>query len=809
MKFPPSGDQEDNFALEQCMDHADEVCSTDVLYRSKAPICIWNRDRNVIHCNKAFLEFLGIPSKKDGLNHLFEYLPNKQDDGSVSQQAINISLDRAFAEGSFERTWLWQHHEGYVIPTKIVFLRIKYNGEDKVASFSYDQRELIHAQQKTKESHQVMHAMLNSMPYGACIINNDLQIIECNETAFRLLGFSTKQEFIKKFHTLSPEYQPNGKLSVAYIREIIDQCFNEGYVNVEWMHLDKEGNPLPIELTLGLTKYNGELMVLGYSRDLRELKAAQEQVKEAELRNILMLDSMPLCVHFWDENLNLIYTNLEGANVFGFDTQEEYIQNFHLTWPAYQADGIPTKEYITQKTTEAFKTGRLKGHITYINIKTKEEIPLEVNLIRTSYRGKSGLIAYLQDMRSHYAMMRQIKNNEEILRAAKDIAEQSTKAKGEFLANMSHEIRTPMNGILGLLHLLQQTPMNKLQETYVQKSLFSTNNLMRIINDILDFSKIEAGKLEIEEHPFTLEGICQDINDLYGNTCTEKGLKLHIHAGEHSQHFVLGDALRLKQVLFNLVSNAIKFTSKGSVSLEVQSNLENNTQLHCTFAVHDTGIGLKPEQIERLFSAFAQAESSTARKFGGTGLGLIISRRIIEMMHGKIWIESTPGKGSSFYCTAIFPLDAEQNFKASQEKYFAIKENAPHNGLTSGHILLVEDNDINQMVASEILQAAGYTLDIANHGQEALHLLEQNTYQLVLMDIQMPVMDGYTATKHIREQEKFQNLPIIAMSAHAMKGDKEISLSHGMNDHITKPISPDNLYKTLEIWITNFLGNNI
>ncbi len=808
MKLRVSHESMTDTNVTPCPDH-DDSCTTDVLYRSHIPICIWDNSKTIADCNEAFLNFLGIHSKKECLSSLHLCLPNTQEDGETSKKAIEISLDAAFKEGTVMRTWNWQHMEGHIIPSKITLLRIKYNGRDKIAIFSYDQREIQRAQEKAKEAQKIMYAMLNSMPYGACIMSTNMQIIECNDTAFKLFGFNNKKEFIENFKNLSPERQPNGKLSTEYTSEVIEKCINEGHVNTEWMHIDKNGKPLPVELTLGLTKYNKELMILAYTRDLRELKATQELVKEAELRNTLMLDTMPLCVHFWDENLNLIYTNLEGANVFGFDTQEEYIQNFHLTWPEYQPNGMLTKEYVAHKTTKAFETGYVKGHVRYINIKTKEEIPLDVTILRTFYRGKYGLIAYLKDMREHYAMMQKIKDNEEILRAAKDIAERSTKAKGEFLANMSHEIRTPMNGILGLLHLLQQTPMNTLQETYVQKSLFSTNNLMRIINDILDFSKIEAGKLEMEEHPFTLEGICQDIIDLYGNTCTEKGLKLLIKTDEHSKNFIIGDALRLKQVLFNLVSNAIKFTKQGSVSLTIESTIKENNLLHCTFTIQDTGIGLSPEQISRLFSAFTQAESSTSRQFGGTGLGLVISRKIIEMMQGNIWVESTLGQGTSFYCTALFPLDAGQDFKASQEKYIEEKENISQENLTLGHILLVEDNEINQIVAREILQSVGYTLDIANHGQEALDLLEQNTYDIVLMDIQMPVMGGYTTTKHIRAQEKYQHLPIIAMSAHAMKGDKETSLSYGMNDHITKPIDANNLYKTLNMWITKSVITNL
>ncbi len=387
---------------------------------------------------------------------------------------------------------------------------------------------------------------------------------------------------------------------------------------------------------------------------------------------------------------------------------------------------------------------------------------------------------------------------EETLRIAQQEAESANKVKSEFLANMSHEIRTPMNGILGLLHLFNSTQLDNTQKSYAEKMDTSAKNLMRIINDILDFSKMEAGKMEMEKQPFILHGIGQEVSDLYGHICAEKGLILDVSCSEHAEVFVLGDALRLKQVIFNLISNAIKFTnSGGKIFLEAESFIHNDAELHCTFTISDTGIGLSNEQVQKLFLAFSQADSSVTRKYGGTGLGLIISKRIINLMGGDIWVESELGKGTIFTFTTKFPIASD----IPQEKDMQFEHGdmtlAPH----SGHLLIVEDNEINQIVVQEILHAVGYTLDIADNGQMALEMLEKNAYDCVLMDIQMPVMDGYTATKIIRQQEKFAKLPIIAMSAHAMKGDREVSLTHGMNEHITKPIDAEILYKTLQTWM--------
>ncbi len=258
---------------------------------------------------------------------------------------------------------------------------------------------------------------------------------------------------------------------------------------------------------------------------------------------------------------------------------------------------------------------------------------------------------------------------------------------------------------------------------------------------------------------------------------------------------MLGDALRLKQIIFNLISNAIKFTPSGHIKLSVETLECSDQSITFKFAVSDTGIGLTKNQIDKLFTAFSQADSSTTRKYGGTGLGLAISRNLAQMMQGDLWVESVEGVGSTFYFTASFDVcDENGNMQNNLDKYNSAAQ-------ITGHLLLVEDNEINQLIAQELLQSMGYTVDIVNNGQESLDILKNNQYDLILMDIQMPIMDGLTASIKIREQDDLRQVPIVAMSAHAMSGDKEISIAHGMNDHITKPIEPVTLNKTIQYWL--------
>ncbi|MBF0417832.1 MAG: response regulator, partial [Magnetococcales bacterium] len=412
------------------------------------------------------------------------------------------------------------------------------------------------------------------------------------------------------------------------------------------------------------------------------------------------------------------------------------------------------------------------------------------------------------------------------LELARKVAIEASQAKSNFLASMSHEIRTPMNAIIGLTELVMEgDQLPGTAREHLRIALHAARSLLRIINDILDYSKIEAGRMDLTREPFRLQPMLDHLLELFRSRLSEKGLSLRVAIAPECQTTLLGDSLRLEQILMNLIGNAIKFTETGGIHVRAWSREIHAHRLELTVSVQDTGIGMSREQCARLFTPFSQADGSISRRYGGTGLGLAISKKLLELMGGSIHVESQVGTGTTFRFFLECERTASSRFERAYPPMIAAASGAVHTDspiayhpmppreieiardrLTGYCVLLVEDNRVNTLIANEILKGVGLAVDCAVSGEEALRLVNPQRHAVVLMDLQMPDMDGLETTRRLRKRPELAHLPIIAMTAHAMREDRDRCLAAGMDDHVAKPFEPGLLFRTLADWLARSGG---
>lgn len=812
--------------------------------------------------------------------------------------------------------------------------------EDMASRVLGIQMDIDHSKQlQTQLSNQQeqLKALFAALPVGVTMISPSGEILEANSISEQILGLSSDKH---KAQSLASE---NWKIIDSQLEEMTVEDYPASIAL-------KTGQVIK-NIEMGVHRPQGDLVWISTSaapldsevgggvavafEDITERKEAELALIEAEERSRLLLESVKEGVFGLDLNGKVTFANPAAASLLGYSQSELIDQKMHSLVHHSKADGsiYPTEDCYMYRTAQEGVVFNIDDEVLWR--KNGSCFQAEYTSVPMYREGTTiGTVVVFRDITER-------KQTEEALKQSKEIAEEATKAKSDFLANMSHEIRTPMNAIIGMSHLALQTSLNNKQKNYIEKVHRSAESLLGIINDILDFSKIEAGKLDIEHIDFRLEDVMDNLANLVGLKAEEKELELHFDVDNEVPTALIGDPLRLGQILINLGNNAVKFTEPGGevvVHIETKQLNDTDTELH--FSVRDTGVGMTEEQQAKLFQSFSQADSSTTRKYGGTGLGLTISKRLTELMDGEIWVESQPNVGSTFHFTAKFGVQQGQlskqrpiaaqlgalkvlivddnytsrdilaqmlanfGFRVDQaesgmkgiELLEAADLNEPYElvlmdwkmphmdgvetakniqehdelrniptvimvtaycreqasqaaknidirgfltkpvtasslldsimvamgkevarerrqdtnlteadeairSLQGANILLVEDNELNQELAVELLSSNGMLVTLAENGQEALDVLAESKFDGVLMDCQMPIMDGYTATCHLREQEQYRELPIIAMTANAMADDREKVLDAGMNDHIAKPINVNDMFITMAEWI--------
>lgn len=528
---------------------------------------------------------------------------------------------------------------------------------------------------------------------------------------------------------------------------------------------------------------DGSVQVLGMAQDITEQKKTLEKLQNSELKYRQLVECASDMIHGCDHKGYFIYVNPVACHVLGYSEEQLLGRHYsEFVVPEYRPilEAFYRKQYQERipDTYIEFKGITGRGEIIWVG--------QSVHMLLEGDRLKG-----FQTVARNITERKKVENE---LIYAKQVAEKSMRAKEQFLSVMSHEIRTPLNAVIGLTHLLLEE--NPLPEQIEQLNAikFSADNLMVIINDILDFSKIESGKINFEKIDFEPVSIFKGIQQSLNFKAEEKNLRLLFSLDKKIPAKLSGDPVRLNQILLNLVSNAIKFTEKGYVEIKASVLKDADKEISLEFRVSDTGIGIESDKLTAIFESFTQASSETTRKYGGTGLGLTITKRLIELQGGTIQVNSRLGMGSEF----IFNLTFGTAVRQSSRSLSSVAENYPHD-LKGLKVLLVEDNKMNQIVAYKFLKRWGMETDIAADGMEAIDKLKKNWYQLILMDLQMPHLDGYATTRFIRNnmQEHLKHIPILALTASALMNVKHNVLEAGMNDFITKPFNPKELYAKL------------
>ncbi len=652
--------------------------------------------------------------------------------------------------------------------------------------------------------------LLSLLGHAVCLFNCEGRIDALNAVALEQLGWQEQEVVGEALHELlygalieaDPFADPplSGVISTDLCPHyaIVDPqhaAYGDRFASTD-VFWQRDGNIISVECLAAAVVVDGVVVggVLSWY-DFTEVNSRELRLTESEQRMRLIIENSLDAIISVDSDELIIDWNSRAETLFGWTKEEVAARGLTHTIisPNYRdahRHGFDrfVRSGVIQHTNRYFEVIGLHkdGHEIDIEISITPFITTQGNYIIT---------ATCRDITARKLARRTI------IEAAQ-AAEAANRAKSDFLANMSHEIRTPMNAILGMTYLLQQTELNGRQQNYVGKVHQAAEHLLGIINNILDFSKMEAGKMTLEQIPFTLKEVVQRLLDRINPTAQERKIQLDLRLDAHLPPQLIGDPLQLGQVLFNLAHNAVKFTDSGGkvvIAITVDpKRVEKGVLLN--FVVRDTGIGMSTEQQRTLFTSFNQVDSSTTRKYGGTGLGLAITHELVTLMGGEIAVKSEFGRGTEFGVRITFEVPTGSVSAPPPSSTSTLPTIPPH--LIGQRLLLVEDNRLNQEIALELLRRFGFVVDLAENGQQALEAIQNHAYSAVLMDCQMPVMDGYEATRAIRRLEGGQQLPIIALTANAMAGDRERVLAVGMNDFIAKPFVVAELLTKLITWLS-------
>jgi PAS domain S-box-containing protein len=741
-------------------------------------IKVEDENRNILYINQLYCDILKIPSKaKDMIGQDCSKLTEEYKNIFVSPTKFSNNADQYIKKRKVVTNSLLETIDGRFLEQD--FIPIFINKEYKGNLWKYtDVTERINIQSLLEQSEERNRLIMNSALNAILTIDKNGLITFWNDSAEKIFGWKRDDIFGKKLiNTMFSE--ENTEATDIEIKHFIKQG-QELVLNkqIEVIGINKNGNEFPIEISIIPVKQGKSIFFCAFIQDISKRKKAENNLKyqEEKYRNIIA--NMNLGLIEVDNNEIIQFANQSFSEISGYEINELIGKNpsevfiFGENFEIMQSKKVVRKLGVSDVYQIPVKNKR--GELKWWAISGAPNFDDQGNLV-----GTIGIHLDITDQ----------KQLEIDLENEKIKAEEASKAKEAFLANMSHEIRTPLNAIIGFLRELEKHELSDLQKKYIENSSIASKHLLAIINNILDISKIEAGEMSINDEDFILENSIQSVVTVLQPKAEQKSIDLNINYDSKISKVLKGDPLRIEQILFNLIGNSLKFTQKGEINVNCTLLLEDPISEEICISIVDTGIGMDKKFTESIFKKFSQEDKKITRKFGGTGLGMAITKELVNLMNGRIEVESEKNVGTKIYIYLTFQKGKQENIKAALS-------NKELTNIDGAKILLVEDNELNRMVAQNSLQYFNCKVDEAENGLEAIEILKTKEFDIILMDIQMPEMDGIEATKFIRNKLNIKT-PIIALTANAFKTEIEKCRKAGMDDYVTKPFDETILLETI------------